>query len=102
MTLILGSTVRWQPHRPYVSVFLLTLSALTIDPQWPYTGRRYNSSFMTGPMMHPGPMGGGGFDEDPSSPHAGPPHLMSGMPPNFPPYGYRFQVSCLVYSKSST
>ena len=43
--------------------------------------------------MHPGQMGGG-FDDDPTSPHAGPPHLMPGMQPNFPPYAYRFQVSC--------
>ena len=41
-----------------------------------------------GPPMHGMPMG---FEEDPSSPHGGPPQLMPGMPPNFPPYGYRFQ-----------
>jgi hypothetical protein len=71
----------------------LPLYELTLDPQWPYTGRRYNSAFLSGPHMHPGQMGGGGFDDDPTSPHAGPPHMMPGMPPNFPPYAYRFQVS---------
>jgi len=40
-------------------------------------------------------MGLGGFDDDPSSPHAGPPPVMQGMPPNFPPYGYRYQASQL-------
>lgn len=42
--------------------------------------------------MHVMPMGGG-FDEDPNNLHAGPPQLVPGMPPNFPPYPYRYQVS---------
>ncbi|KAK1927011.1 putative mRNA polyadenylation-related protein [Papiliotrema laurentii] len=64
-------------------------AASSINPAWPYTGRKYNASFMPGPPSHLHPMGG--FDEDPSSPIGGPPHVMPVIPPNYPPYGYRFQ-----------
>ena len=36
---------------------------------------------------------GGGFEDDPSSPQSVPPMPLSGMPPNFSPYAYRFAVS---------
>ena len=71
-----------------------------LAPQWPYTGRKYHSAF-AGPPMQAMSMGGG-FDEDPSSPHSGPPNMMQAMPPNFSPYGYRFaQVSRETYNRAA-
>jgi hypothetical protein len=46
-------------------------------------------------------MGGNGFEEDRTSPRPGAPPLMQGLPPNFPPYGYRFgQVSPFAVTSS--
>ena len=69
-------------------------AASSITPQWPYTGRR-SSALVGGPQLQMNPSQG--FEEDSSSPAALPPHLMPGMPPNFPPY-YRYQVGCPVVS----
>ncbi|EIW67356.1 hypothetical protein TREMEDRAFT_64607 [Tremella mesenterica DSM 1558] len=63
--------------------------ANTVEPQWPYTGRRAHAPFSGGPMS---PGVSGPFDEGgPSGPHMGQqgPPMMQGMPPNFPPY-YRY------------
>ncbi|ORX38645.1 hypothetical protein BD324DRAFT_373826 [Kockovaella imperatae] len=62
-------------------------AASSIQPQWPYTGRKYGSGIMNHPLQ---PMHVGVFEEDPTSPQSGPPMPMPGMPPNFSPYGYRF------------
>lgn len=59
----------------------------SISPQWPYTGRKYHNSF-GGPLIQP--MSMGGFEDDPSSPRPGQTPMMHSMPPNFPPYGFRF------------
>lgn len=50
--------------------------------------------------MHPLAMAGS--DDDPNSPHFVPPHMMQGIPPNYPPYALRFQVSCHQASVEST
>lgn len=70
-------------------------SASTVEPSWPYTGRRSHASF-SGP---PGGPGGPGFDESGSPPphvmvgaSSGVPPMMGGMVPNYPPYYSHNQV----------
>ncbi|WVR07382.1 hypothetical protein IAU60_004423 [Kwoniella sp. DSM 27419] len=67
-------------------------SASSVGLQWPYTGRKSHGPPYGGQMGGPHGPGFSNGEEDPSSPspHAMPPQLMPGMPPNYPPYGYRF------------
>ncbi|WWD18928.1 hypothetical protein CI109_103384 [Kwoniella shandongensis] len=63
-------------------------SASSVGLQWPYPGRKHHVPQYGGPVP---PIHMTGFEDDPSSPspHAAPPPLMPGIPPNYPPY-YRF------------
>ncbi|WVF72647.1 hypothetical protein IAT40_007465 [Kwoniella sp. CBS 6097] len=69
-------------------------SASTIGLQWPYSGRKSHVPHFGGAPLGvngPGPVHGSVFEEDGSpSPHMVPAPLVPGMPPNYPPYGYRF------------
>ncbi|OCF38691.1 hypothetical protein I317_07518 [Kwoniella heveanensis CBS 569] len=67
-------------------------SASTIGLQWPYSGRKSHvPHFGAVPLGVNGPVHGSVFEEDGSpSPHMAPAPLVPGMPPNYPPYGYRF------------
>jgi hypothetical protein len=66
-------------------------TATTIPLQWPYTGRRSSVAFGNMPVHPMANMQPGSFEgEDPSSPHAGPPAMLQGVPPNLYPI-YRYQ-----------